>query len=317
MLDDDFCSLRPEETLDSFCVQDKETDLRFDKLLVTHYPQLSRTYMQDLIENGYVLVNGLPAKKRSKLEVGDEVEIHFAITKELNLEPQNIPLKILYEDDYLLAIDKPAAMVVHPAPGNWNNTFVNALLFYCKDLEKGDDLRPGIVHRLDKDTTGVLLAAKTVHMHRALVELFSTRKMQKMYKAICAGMPKSHFEIDAPIGRHPSHRKMMTVCENGKPAKTECWLRATSKDLSLLDVDLKTGRTHQIRVHLKHIGHPILGDMVYGNSSLNNKFKATRQMLHSESLSFIHPVYNKPIVITAEVPEDMMKYCLPMQKVCQ
>ncbi|MBS0620193.1 MAG: RluA family pseudouridine synthase [Verrucomicrobia bacterium] len=293
---------------DYFTVSLKEAELRLDKLLALHFPAHSRTYFQYLIDEGCVLVNGALVKKRERLLEGDEIEVCFLLTPELSLEPEEIPLDILYEDEHLLAINKPAGMVVHPAPGHPSGTFVNALLFHCNSLQGTDPLRPGIVHRLDKETSGVLLAAKTLEAHSKLVALFSERKIDKTYLAICVGTPPEGL-ISAPIKRHPLERKEMSVCfEGGKEAKTVCKVLAKEEQLSLVELALLTGRTHQLRVHLKHVGTPILGDPVYGSPSANSRFKAERQLLHAHQIRFIHPITQVPLIITAPLPDDIEQF---------
>ena len=282
--------------------------MRLDVLLRNFYKTSSRTYFQGLINEGLVVVNGSLVKKSYRPEIDDEVEVQFVITKELEVLPEEIPLDILYEDEHMLAVNKPAGLVVHPGHGNWRGTFVNALLFYCKSLEKQDQdtLRPGIVHRLDKDTTGVLLAAKTYAMHKALTQLFARREVKKEYLAICLGKPPKNLEIRAPIGRHPIFRKQMAVLEvGGKEAVTHITLLQGDHKLSLVRVLLETGRTHQIRVHMKHIGYPLLGDALYGKEGQNASYEAKRQMLHAEVCSFIHPMTKQEIVIKAQLPDDM------------
>jgi 23S rRNA pseudouridine1911/1915/1917 synthase len=296
---------------DSMIVSEEEAGQRLDKLLSLRFPQFSRTYFQSLIEKEKVLVNEKPWKKREQPQAGDEIEICFELTPELSVDPEDIPLEILYEDDHLLVINKPAGLVVHPAPGHYQHTFVNALLFHCKTLEKemGDPLRPGIVHRLDKDTSGILIAAKTSLAHKELVSLFSRRAIQKTYAAICIGRPKQT-EISAPIRRHPVRRQEMTVCfEKGKEAITRLQIEAEHAKFSFLKIDLITGRTHQIRVHLKHIGCPILGDPVYGNASYNEKLQLERQMLHAASIRFMHPIMKKELHVQAPLPSDMQSMC--------
>lgn len=295
------------ELIDFFIVSAEEAHTRLDKLLSLRFPNYSRTYFQYLIERGCVLINGMPLKKREFPKVGDEIEICFLLTPEISLEPQNIPLDILFEDDHLIAINKPANMVVHPAPGHPNNTFVNALLYHCKNLPTSDPLRPGIVHRLDKDTSGVLIAAKTTAAHAKLVELFSQRRIQKFYLAICVGSAKEGL-IDAPIKRHPIQRKEMSVCfEGGKEAKSFCKLLKKNKKLSLVEVQLLTGRTHQIRVHLKYWGTPILGDSVYGSHSANKTFNVPRQLLHAHRINFTHPMTNAPLELLAPIEKDLLQ----------
>lgn len=282
-------------------VEIHEDALRLDKFLSTRFPELSRTYLQWLISEGHVSVNEAIVKKSAKVQTGDEVEVEFVPTNELDLEPENIPLDILYEDEHLLAINKPSGLVVHPGPGNWKGTFVNALLYHCKTLECRDELRPGIVHRLDKETSGVLLAAKTNMAHSKLTQAFAERKIKKQYLAICFGKPPMA-TIDAPIARHPTQRKLMAVAESGgKPARTHLRVVASNETLSLLEIDLETGRTHQIRVHLKHVGHPLVGDEVYGKKIGGIE----RPMLHAQRLEFVHPITAESLVIEAQFPEDL------------
>lgn len=296
------------ELTDFFIVSPEEAQIRLDKLLVLHFPEHSRTYFQFLIEQGCVLVNGQPLKKREFPKVGDEIDVRFLLTPEISLEPQNIPLDILYEDEHLIAVNKPANMVVHPAPGHPDRTFVNALLFHCRNLPTSDPVRPGIVHRLDKDTTGILLAAKTSQCHAKLVEIFSQRRIEKDYLAICVGTPKEGL-IDAPIKRHPVHRKEMAVCPSeGKEAKSICRVLKKNEKISLVEVQLLTGRTHQIRVHLKHVGAPVLGDPVYGSVNANKRFETTRQLLHASRLRFLHPITGAPLDLSAPIPNDFLSY---------
>ncbi|MBU6446148.1 MAG: RluA family pseudouridine synthase [Verrucomicrobia bacterium] len=286
----------------------EEEGVRIDKLLVSKFPYYSRTYFQHLLDIGCVLLNGEPVKKRVVPEEGDEIEVCFQAMPEASLEPESIPLEILYEDEAILAINKPAGMVVHPAPGHWSGTFVNALLAHCKEKIPGTDpMRPGIVHRLDKDTTGVLLAAKTLPAHQKLIEMFSTQKMEKLYLAICQGKPTNRI-IEMPIGRHPVHRKEMTVLPDVREAITEIQVAACNDRASLVLAKPKTGRTHQIRVHLKHIGCPIIGDPLYGKGELH-----PRPLLHAYRLSFLHPINGMPIRLVAPIPEDMKEW---LRKLC-
>ncbi len=282
---------------------------RLDKFLAKHFPNHSRSYFQYLIDEDYVLVNGLPVKKQRKLESGDEVEIQFQMTPPLDLQPEAIDLDILYEDAHLLAVNKPIDMVVHPAPGATSGTFAHALLHHCKTLnpDEYEHLRPGIVHRLDKNTTGVLLAAKNRKTHQKLIEQFSNREIDKRYLVICAGVPKEG-NYEAPIKRHPIHRKQMTVSQDGKEAITQFTVLARRKGLSLVEAKLITGRTHQIRVHLKDMNCPILGDPTYGSSSLNRKYGANRQMLHASSSKLTHPITGVSLELFAPVAKDMKNF---------
>lgn len=293
---------------DAILISEEEEGERLDKILAARYKEIqSRTYFQNLIEQHRVLLNGEPVKKRIKPKAGDEVQIHFLLTPEIDLEPENIPLNIIYEDDDLLIVNKPAGMVVHPAPGNWKGTFVNALLYHCQQLQEQENtLRPGIVHRLDKETSGLLVAAKNALTHQKLVELFSGRKIQKEYLAICLGNPGSR-EIDAPIGRHPVDRKKMAVKEGAKKALSICHTLKADAHLSLVKILLMTGRTHQIRVHMKHVGTPILGDDTYGNPQANTKYAIDRQLLHAYRLAFEHPITGKTLDFTVLPPADMQK----------
>ena len=298
-----------EEESDIFVVTDDEAGERLDKILALRFKEVySRTYFQYLIDEQLVLLNGSPVKKRVKPLEGDEIEVQFAATPQAELKPESIPLSVLYEDEYLLAVNKPAGMVVHPAPGNWSGTFVNALLGYCQQLhvEEGS-LRPGIVHRLDKETSGVLVAAKTLEMQQQLALLFSSRKVYKEYIAVCLGTP-SEGEIIAPIGRHPIHRKQMAVVPSGKQAISCVKIIGKVGQLSIISVVIATGRTHQIRVHLKYKGTPILGDELYGNRSSNVHYGAKRQLLHAARLRFQHPISKETVDLEAPIPEDILRF---------
>lgn len=294
---------------DSISVLPEEAGQRIDKLLAEHYPLFSRTYFQRLIVEGFVLLNGHPVKKRITPESGDEIEVCFQLTPESSLSPEAIPLDILYEDEHLIAINKPAGMVVHPAPGHPTGTFVNALLAHCQSLAPGSDpLRPGIVHRLDKETSGLLLAAKTPLAHQRLVHAFATRQIEKTYLAICVGRPPNLL-LEAPIGRHPVHRKEMAVLpDTGKEAVTQIQVLAFNESISLALLRPRTGRTHQIRVHLKHLGTPVLGDPVYGRRKCNEEKKAPRQLLHAYRLQFTHPVTSSPLSLIAPLPQDLKEW---------
>lgn len=295
---------------DSFTVQLEQAGNRLDKVLADYFKNSgSRTYFQMLIEKGLVRLNGAPVKKRFKVEAGDEVDVFFAASPEIDLVPQDISLDVLFEDHDLVIVNKPAGMVVHPAPGNWNGTFVNALLYHCRYIPEFNSSlsssRPGIIHRLDKDTSGVLVAAKSLKAQQLMIEMFASRQVYKEYWTICHGNPGT-CQINAPIGRHPVQRKLMCVREDGKAALTLCETLQTTQELSLVKVILATGRTHQIRVHLKHKGCPILGDAVYGSKHVNARFpQITRQQLHAKKLRFIHPITKAEIDCEAPFPHDM------------
>lgn len=290
-------------TIEILFVEDDASG-RLDQFLSKKYPHYSRTYFQDLIEQGLVLLNGQPVKKRIKPHPGDEIEVEFTLPPGIDLTPQNIPLDILYEDRDLIAINKPVGMVVHPAVGNYENTFVHALLWHCKDQLPGEDpLRPGIVHRLDKETSGVLIAAKTPFAHQALVRAFAERKVNKKYLALCVGNP-GEGELRTLIGRDPIHRqKMAVVAERGKEAITRFKTLKVREELALVEVDLLTGRTHQIRVHMQHRKTPILGDPVYGSKKVNEKYSLTHQLLHAWRVELIHPKTGELLRLEAPVPD--------------
>lgn len=294
---------------DTIFVTKEEEEIRIDKLLAERFDNYSRTYFQYLIENGEVLLNGQRIKKRIEPKLGDEIQIFFRLPPEISLEPENIPLDILFEDEHIIVVNKPANLVVHPGAGNPNHTFVNALLYHCKDLpDVNDSLRPGIVHRLDKNTSGVLIAAKSTIAHQRLIAAFSSRKINhKIYLAVCVGHLKNQ-TICAPIGRHPVNRKEMCILEKGgKEAITHTHLLATDGKLSLALLRPITGRTHQIRVHLKSVNTPVLGDEVYGSQKLNSFYQAERQLLHAYKLSLIHPVTKVVMDFVAPIPEDIKK----------
>lgn len=303
----------PTEEPDLLFVSAEEEDVRIDKLLSDRFPRHSRTYFQNLIEQGFVLLNGDPIKKRTVPQEGDEIEVCFQATPELSLEPENIPLEIIYEDEHLLIINKPPGMVVHPAPGHPTGTFANALLGHCQGKVPGDDpIRPGIVHRLDKDTSGLLIGAKTLPAHQKLIEMFSQRKIEKLYLAVCSGRPPNGL-IQAPIGRNPINRKEMAVISDGRESMTEIQTAAFNEQLSLILAKPRTGRTHQIRVHLKHIGCPILGDIIYGSERLNKSLQPERLLLHAYRLNFPHPITDMPMRLSAPIPDDLKFW---MRRLC-
>lgn len=289
--------------MESFVVEDPK---RVDKLLKEHYPEHSRSYFQYLIEQGSVLCNGKGLKKREIPKAGDEISVAFLSPPEIELKAQDIPLEILYEDDDIICINKPAGMVVHPAPGHFENTLVNALLYHCRTLPL-QDLRPGIVHRLDRETSGVIVAAKTLAAHQKLIEGFAQRKMAKEYLAITVGNPGNQ-SVDAPIGRHPIKRKEMTIIDKGRSALTHFETVEKWGEFSLVKAKPVTGRTHQIRVHLKHIKTPVLGDRVYGSEKLSNKLGVDRHLLHAHQITFTHPLSGEELKITASLPRDFIKW---------
>jgi 23S rRNA pseudouridine1911/1915/1917 synthase len=295
-------------------VEEEDLNKRIDKLLSDRFPNLSRTYFQYLIDRQMVLVNGEIIKKRMIPKVGSEIEIEFILTPEISLEAENIPLDILYEDEDLIAVNKKSGMVVHPGAGNYSQTFVNALLFHCKQIKSLTGLRPGIVHRLDKDTSGVLLAAKNERAQEKLVKAFATRQIKKEYLAICIGNPKKK-TIETNIGRNPLKRKEMSILEDrGKPSITHVDPIAFDGKLSVVTLVPETGRTHQLRVHLQYNHTPILGDPIYGNLAINKKYQIGRTLLHAKKLMFIHPFTQKAMEIEAPIPDDIESY---VQQLCR
>lgn len=301
---------KPEtDEIELIVISEQESGQRLDQILAQRYSEIrSRTYFQKLIEQKSVLVNGEPVKKRIKLNSGDEVEIFFQAAPELHIQEEPIPLNILYEDEDLLIINKPAGIVVHPAPGNWSGTILNALMHHCQlpshTITLNDPIpRPGIVHRLDKDTSGVLVTTKNSVAQEKVMEQFASRSVHKEYIAICRGNP-GEGKIEAPIGRHPVDRKKMSVRKDGRKAVTHIQTLGSDGKLSVVHCVLETGRTHQIRVHLQYRGAPVLGDEVYGGKDP----KVKRQLLHAHKIQFLHPTTGKEVAFTAAIPEDMQPY---------
>lgn len=263
---------------------------RIDRFLAASDEMLSRAAVQKLMENGLVTVNGKPAQKSTKVKIGDTVCYTLPDPIPLEAQSQEIPLDIVYEDGDMLVINKPKGMVVHPAAGNADGTLVNALLAHCGDSLSGIGgvMRPGIVHRIDKDTGGLLLVAKNDRAHHSLSEQIRAHTAARVYEAVVIGTPKEPTgTVNAPIGRHPIHRKKMAVVPDGKPAVTHYEVLASYPGYSLMRFRLETGRTHQIRVHMASIGHPILGDELYGG--VRKGIPTTGQTLQAVSLSFDHP----------------------------
>lgn len=264
----------------------------------------SRTRIQDLIKSGNILVNGLKTKGSYKLVKGDELTVNIPELKELDIKPQNIKLDIVYEDKYLLVVNKPAGMIVHPAKGHVDGTLVNALLYNIKDLSGiNGTLRPGIVHRLDKDTSGLIIVAKDDKTHQLLTDMFKNKEIEKIYYAIIKmDLKKESGRIETYIGRDKKDRKKMSVNSEGKFAITNFERIDHNAKYSLLKINLETGRTHQIRVHMSHFFAPIIGDSVYGR-----KDEFNRQMLHAYSLKFRHPITKKDVYITSRLHNDFIE----------
>jgi 23S rRNA pseudouridine1911/1915/1917 synthase len=280
--------------------------MRLDRFLADELPHFSRSRLQALIREGHVTLNEKKARPRETLRTGDRIRLVEPPPEKIATEPENIPLDVLFEDDDLLVINKPAGMVVHPGAANTSRTLVNALLAHCRTLSGiGGKERPGIVHRLDKETSGCLVVAKNDAAHHSLSRQFAERTVEKVYLALVAGtLRKAHGVIDAGIGRHPKHRQRMAVNkERGRSARTDYRVVQSSGGISLIECVLHSGRTHQIRVHLHHLGYPVLGDKVYGRQRTP---EFPRLMLHAWKLGFDHPRGGKRLTFEAPVPEDFL-----------
>ncbi len=286
-------------------VPNEQSGLRLDRYLALALPQFSRSRLQALIRAGDVLLRGKPVRIRESVRTGDIVRVTVPPLHEIDAQAEDIPLEILFEDDDLLVLNKPAGLVVHPGAGNQTHTLVNALLHHCTNLSGiGGKQRPGIVHRLDKETSGCLVVAKNDGAHQQLARQFAEREVEKIYLALAAGLFKRRRgTIDAAIGRHPVERKKMRVdLRRGRAAKTEYRVLQSGDGVSLVECALHSGRTHQIRVHLRHLGHPIIGDALYGK-----KAGAPRQMLHAWKLGFTHPCTQRRLFLEAPIPEDFRR----------
>ncbi len=278
---------------------------RADAALARLCPELSRSAAQKLLEGGAVTRNGLPLKKNDRLEPGDRVEVELPPVREVSIEPENIPLDIVYEDEDVIVVNKPKGLVVHPAAGHWSGTLVNALMYHCRDSLSGinGELRPGIVHRIDMDTSGLLIVAKNDFAHQALAEQLKDHSLSRTYVCIVVGgIREDSGTIDAPIGRHPTDHKRMTVTEkNSREAVTHWQVLERFPGYTYLQCRLETGRTHQIRVHLAWRNHPILGDLVYGRKK--PELGQSSQCLHARELTFRHPRTGESVTVTCPLPD--------------
>lgn len=284
-----------------FNVNEENVGVRLDKYLKDNMEDLSRVYIQELIDEGYVLVNGKENKSSYKTNLNDEIIVTLKEIENLNVEPQDIPLDIVYEDKDVIVINKDRGMVVHPAPGNYKDTLVNALLYHCKDLSSINGVkRPGIVHRLDKDTSGLIMVAKNDYAHNFLADQLKDKTASRVYIALVHGnVHVNKGVINVPIGRDPKSRVKMAAVKEGKDAITEFSVLKYYKDFTLIECRLKTGRTHQIRVHMSYIGYPLVGDPLYGHKKLRY---GDKQYLHAKELSFIHPTTKERVTFTTELP---------------
>lgn len=289
---------------------------RLDAFLASQIEGWSRARLQKLIDNEDVLVNGKPAKPSYKLRAGDEIEIELNAAPATGFEPENIPVEVIYEDDTLLVVNKPAGLVVHPAAGTPSGTLANALAYHFEQLpDRGSGLRPGIVHRLDRDTSGLLVVAKTDAALDHLSDQFRERTVLKSYVALVHGrVSQDSGKVDQPIARDPSNRTRMAVVRGGRSALTLYRVRRSFDRFTLLDVELKTGRTHQIRVHLAWLKHPVVGDETYGggrdNTIQNPQLRARvrkleRHFLHAEKLAFMHPVTGAKLKFESSLPDEL------------
>ncbi|MCI9386359.1 MAG: RluA family pseudouridine synthase [Lachnospiraceae bacterium] len=279
-------------------------DERIDKCISNYMENLSRSYIQKIIKEGNVYVNDAVIKANYRAKVDDRVRFTIPDSVEPDIPAQDIPLDILYEDEDILIVNKPKNMVVHPAPGHYEGTLVNAVMFHCKDRLSGINgvMRPGIVHRIDKDTTGSVIVCKNDEAHNAIAALLKTHDITRKYRAIVYGNVKAEQgTVDAPIGRHPNDRKKMAVNEkNGKQAVTHYHVLERFGQYTYIECQLETGRTHQIRVHMASIGHPLLGDTVYSNRKA--PFRLEGQVLHAMTLGFIHPGSGEYVEFEAPLP---------------
>ena len=294
-----------------FEIQENQ-QMRLDKYLAEQFPEQTRSYLQKLIKEGQVLVNGKTVKSGYQLSKGDEVSVTIPEPKELDVEPQKMNLDIVYEDEDVILINKPKGMVVHPAPGHTTDTLVNGLLYHCKDNLSGINgvARPGIVHRIDRDTTGILIVCKNDMAHNSIAAQLKEHSINRRYRALVHGNLKEDTgTVEGPIGRHPVDRKKMAINErNGKPAVTHYTVLERFGNYTLIECKLETGRTHQIRVHMTSIGHPLVGDEVYGPAKC--PFKLQGQCLHAMVLGFVHPRTGEYMEFSADLPEyfeDLLK----------
>ena len=287
-----------------YIVRQEEKGKRLDTYIPSVDTDITRTSAQRLIEDGNILVNGKNAKVSYKIQENDKISVEIPEPKQIELKAQDIPIEIIYEDSDIIVVNKPKGMVVHPANGNPDGTLVNAIMAICKDSLSGigGEIRPGIVHRIDKDTSGLLIVAKNDNSHVKMSEQIKNHEVKKTYIALVRGVFKENeATIDMPIGRSTSDRKKMAVNKNGKNAITHIKVLKRFDKYTLLKVNIETGRTHQIRVHLSHIGYPIVGDYTYSNGK--NEFDVVGQCLHAQKLEFKHPITQKDMCLEAELPQ--------------
>jgi 23S rRNA pseudouridine1911/1915/1917 synthase len=306
----------PDTPAIDLIVDERGASLRLDQFLALRISDVSRVSLAVALRAGVLLVDGQPKKCGYRLRGGERISGAALERQPMRLVAEEVPFTILFEDEAILAIVKPPGLVVHPGSGNLTGTLASGLLHYCATLHGvGDALRPGLVHRLDKDTSGVLLVAKNERVHRLLVEKFQRRQVRKKYLALSRG----HFavkagRIEAPIGRHPVNRQKMAVVSSGRQAISEWRVEEEFAGLALLRLHIETGRTHQIRVHLAHIGHPVAGDQVYGRHGQAEAARFPRQMLHAESLALTHPVSGEEMLFTAPLWPDFQAALIELRE---
>jgi 23S rRNA pseudouridine1911/1915/1917 synthase len=291
------------EKIETLLAEEYMEGERLDLFIAEMLDDLSRSSVKALIEQNQVRVNGKAAKASYRLRTGDAITVSIPEPRQIDLKPQAIPISIIYQDEDVVVLEKPKDMVVHPAHGNWENTLVNALLYHVKDLSGiNGELRPGIVHRLDKDTSGVMMAAKNDVAHRSLAEQIRAHSINREYMALVHGNIKENLgTIDAPIGRSKTDRKKMAVSAEGRPAISQYEVMERFGEYTLVKVKLLTGRTHQIRVHFSYIHHPVVGDAVYGSG--RNQFNLNSQALHACLLGFNHPRTGEYMEFSSPLPE--------------
>lgn len=292
------------EDIEKIYVSIEYEELRLDQFLAEYFEEYSRSHFQKLIKEKNVLVNGAEEKASYKVSVDDEIIVKNIKPKEIDIIPEDIPLDILYEDSDVLIVNKPKGMVVHPAPGHQSGTLVNAIMFHCKDDLSGinGEIRPGIVHRIDRDTTGSLIICKNDYSHNFIAEQIKEHSANRIYRGIVVGNLTEDGLVDAPIGRDEKERKKMAINKvHGKEAITHYHILKNFDGYTYVEFKLETGRTHQIRVHMASIGHPLLGDEVYGKKS--SKFKLEGQTLHAMKIGFIHPTTKEYVEFDAPLPE--------------
>lgn len=297
--------IKEQYIVDLSQIDDELNELRVDKYLVEVSEDLSRSELREYFDQNLIRVNNKLVKPSLKVKNDDIIDIDAKEDEPITLEKENIPLNIVYEDDDVIVVNKASGMVVHPAPGHYHGTMVNALLYHCNQLSNlGGDVRAGIVHRIDKDTSGLLVACKNNLAHKSLSEQLKAKTTKRKYIAIVTGSISHNLgKINAPIGRDPENRQKMAIVEGGKEAVTHFRVIDRFRDFTLLELELETGRTHQIRVHMAYIGHPVINDPLYGTKKQTTEFG---QYLHAKTLGFVHPRTNEYLEFTSELPQEFI-----------